>query len=219
MAQVAGHRCRRYTFPLSGKALQQRLILFCAVTRLDVERVRRVVRALREHTASLGVLEIETMDAPQVLSAAGWSSMAVRPLRGKAKDVTALEAQLEALVQSCAAELGEPVVGLFHDAANGYARACFNKDDGPGLRAEGDAGHIMRQTATWIHVDARELADYFREQAPLPPPVPGVEDAAGEAVYVDAEPDEDDRFVERKLQEGRELIEQYRAARKSGKSP
>lgn len=183
---------------------------------MDLERVRRVVRALRDHTPALGVLEIEALEDAGLLSAAGWSGLAVRPLRGKAKDTANLEAHLEALVQACSTELSEAVVGLFHDAAHGFARACFHKGEGPTRRAEGDAGRVVRQAATWIHVDARELADYFRKLAPIPPPVP--DEAGAEGVVVEAEPDEDDRYVEAKLRQARELFEQYRAAQKS-KSP
>lgn len=174
--------------------MQQRLIVFCAVADLTLERVRRVVRALRDHTPTLGVLEIEPLEDNGLLSAAGWSTLAVRPLRGKAKDAVRLDTQLEALVQACATELGEAVVGLFHDTGNGYARACFHQGEGPTRRAEGDAGRVVRQAATWIQVDARQLADYFRRLAPLPPPVP--EGEAAEGPLVEAEPDDDDRFVE-----------------------
>lgn len=197
--------------------MQQRLIVFCAVPEMDVERVRRVVRALRDGHPELGVLEVQSLEAPPRVLDGGWSALGISPLPGKARDASVLEGHLEALVQSCAAELGEAVVGLYHDAANGYARACLFRGEGPLRRAEGDAGRVVRQTAAWIHVDARQLAEYFRQLA-TPPPVPSEPQAPAEVQPVEAEPDEDDRFVESKLRTARELMEQYRSARKSGQN-
>lgn len=195
--------------------MQQRLIVFCAVADMDLDRVRRVVRALRTDAPELGVLELESLEATPLLTAAGWSGLWLKPLRGKPGQTSALEAHLEKLVQACATELGEATIGVYHDAGNGYARACAHKGDGPTRRAEGDAGRVVRQAAVWMHLDARELADFFRKLSPPPPPVP---DADAPEVYVEAEPDDDDRFVEAKLRQARELMEQYRAAQKT-KSP
>ena len=85
---------------------------------------------------------------------------------------------------------------------------------------------MVRQAASWIESDPEQLARYFaaseRPKNELVGPIDlsrasGAEgdraqrESDGEAP---AEMDEDDRFVEAKLKQARELMDKYRAARK-----
>lgn len=196
--------------------MQQRLIVFCSDVDLELERVRRVVGALREQHPELGALELEELDPPAALATSGWTLLAIRPLRGRGEKSSSLEPHLDALVQAFAGSLEEQVVAVYHDVANGFARASLQKGKGPLKRIQGDAGRVVRQAATWLACDAAELAVWFRDSlAPIPPepanPLAGAIDAPADEP---ADPDEDDRFVEDKLRQARELMEKYRAGQK-----
>jgi len=195
--------------------VQQRLIVFCSDVDLELERVRGVVGQLREAHPELGALELEELEPPDALSAGGWTLLAIRPLRGRGQKASGLEGQLDPLVTAFAGALSETVVALYHDVANGYARASTQKGQGPLKRIQGDAGRVVRQAATWLQCDAAGLAGWFRDSLAPVPPEP-VNELAGEvdARVEEADPDEDDKFVEDKLRQARELMEQYRAGRK-----
>lgn len=189
----------------------QRLILFCSDVDVDLEEIHR---ALVEVSAELeaGALEVDEVEGPQALAAAGWTTIAVR----REKDAPS-DANLEVLVKACCTALNEDVLGVFMDAINGYARACLHTPGGFPRSSEGEVFHVLRQTAAWVEADPVQLMRFF---APPPPknelqaPVADLSDVQVSEENVEAELDEEDRFVEAKLKTAREWMDRYQSMRK-----
>jgi len=193
--------------------LRPRLVLFCSELDLDLDKVRHALSSLGEDREVEG-LELEEVEAPESLSSAGWMAVAVRPMRGRGMDVGALEGHLEALVGALADALSDDALGIYADPVAGYANACFHRQAGSPRGAEGELSQVLRQAASWVEGDDAELTRYFRpdpasdaDPAKAPPP------AAGEK-ELDAEEDDDDRYVEAKLRQARHYMEQYLGSRK-----
>ena len=196
---------------------QQRLILFCSDVDVDLEEIHRTLSAVCDQLDA-GALEVDEIEGPEALTAAGWTTVAVRP--GHAGDALgAVEKSLDALARACATALGEDVLAVYLDHVNGSARACLQSPGGFPRSADGEIFQVLRQTATWVEADAVQLMRFF-----APPPRPNELAAqAGDLSDVqlsaeekdrDAEPDDEDRFVEGKLKAAREWMERYRSARK-----
>ncbi|HEY8209930.1 MAG TPA: hypothetical protein VIG99_20730 [Myxococcaceae bacterium] len=196
---------------------QQRLILFCADVDVDLEEIHRSVGAACDQLDA-SALEVDEVEGPEALAAAGWTTVAVRPSR-RGDSLGPLEKNLDALARACATALSEDVLAVYLDHANGSARACLQSPGGFPRSIDGEIFHVLRQTATWVEADAVQLMRFF-----APPPRPNELQAragelsdiglTGEEKDVEAEPDEEDRFVEGKLKSAKEWMEQYRATRK-----
>lgn len=196
---------------------QQRLILFCSDVDVDLEEIHRTLSAACEQLDASS-LEVDEIEGPEALAAAGWTTVAVRPSR-PGEGLDAVEKNLDALARACAAALSEDVLAVYLDHANGSARACLQSPGGFPRSIDGEIFHVLRQTATWVEADAVQLMRFF-----APPPRPNELQAqagelsdiglTGEEKDLEAEPDEEDRFVEGKLKSARELMERYRAERK-----
>jgi len=196
---------------------QQRLILFCADVDVDLEEIHRALGAACEQVDA-SALEVDEVEGPEALTAAGWTTVAVRPSR-RGDGLGAVEKNLDALARACATALREDVLAVYLDHANGSARACLQSPGGFPRSIDGEIFHVLRQTATWVEADAVQMMRFF-----APPARPNelqvqageISDIGltGEEKDLEAEPDEEDRFVEGKLKSAKEWMEQYRAARK-----
>jgi hypothetical protein len=196
---------------------QQRLILFCSDVDVDLEEIHRSLGAACDQLDA-SALEVDEVEGPEALAAAGWTTVAVRPSR-RGDGLGAVEKNLDALARACATALSEDVLAIYLDHASGSARACLQSPGGFPRSIEGEIFHVLRQTATWVEADAVQLMRFF-----APPPRPNELQAqaaeladggfSGEEKDVDPDPDDEDRFVESKLKAAREWMEQYRTAQK-----
>jgi len=196
---------------------QQRLILFCSDVDVDLEEIHRTLGAVCDQLDA-GALEVDEIEGPEALTAAGWTTVAVRPSRS-GQDLGVVEKNLEAMARACAAALREDILAVYLDHLNGSARACLQSPGGFPRSIDGEIFHVLRQTATWVEADAVQLMRFF-----APPPRPNElqaqaaelsgEGLSGEEKDLDPEPDEEDRFVEGKLKSAREHMERYRSSRK-----
>ena len=196
---------------------QQRLILFCSDVDVDLEEIHRALAALCDQL-EVAPLEVDEIEGPEALSAAGWTTVAVRPSR-PGEDLAVVEKNLDALAKACATALREDILAVYLDHLSGSARACLQSPGGFPRSADGELFQVLRQTATWVEADAVQLMRFF-----APPPRPNeLQPQAGdlsdlglsaEEKDVDPDPDDEDRFVEGKLKSAREHMERYLAARK-----
>ncbi|HZN91693.1 MAG TPA: hypothetical protein VFB81_03285 [Myxococcales bacterium] len=196
---------------------QQRLILFCSDVDVDLEEIHRTLGAVCDQLDA-GALEVDEIEGPEALTAAGWTTVAVRPSRS-GQDLGVVEKNLEAMARACATALREDILAVYLDHLNGSARACLQSPGGFPRSIDGEIFHVLRQTATWVEADAVQLMRFF-----APPARPNElqaqaaelsgEGLSGEEKDLDPEPDEEDRFVEGKLKSAREHMERYRAGRK-----
>jgi len=196
---------------------QQRLILFCSDVDVDLEEIHRALGAICEQLDT-SALEVDEIEGPEALTAAGWTTVAVRPGRG-GDGLDVVEKNLDALARACATALREDVLAVYLDHVNGSARACLQSPGGFPRSVDGEIFHVLRQTATWVEADAVQLMRFF-----APPPRPNELQAqaaelseggfSGEEKEVDPEPDDEDRFVEGKLKAAREWMERYQGSRK-----
>ena len=196
---------------------QQRLILFCSDVDVDLEEIHRTLGAVCDQLDA-GALEVDEIEGPEALTAAGWTTVAVRPSRS-GQDLGVVEKNLEAMARACATALREDILAVYLDHLNGSARACLQSPGGFPRSIDGEIFHVLRQTATWVEADAVQLMRFF-----APPARPNElqaqaaelsgEGLSGEEKDLDPEPDEEDRFVEGKLKSAREHMERYRSSRK-----
>ncbi len=201
---------------MSEDIVKQRLIIFCSEIDADLEKVRLALSELSDQHG-LAELEIEPVDGPEGLTQGGWMTLQVSRVGAAAVDLSRLGSHIEELVQSCSKALGEDVLGIFVDG-NAYARACLQSPGGFPRSSEGEIFHVLRQAAGWVEADAVQLLRYFS---------PGVSrggvgnqldlsevQVSAEEKDLDTEMDDDDRFVEAKLKQAKELMDRYRGARK-----
>ncbi|HVE83177.1 MAG TPA: hypothetical protein VND93_10040 [Myxococcales bacterium] len=202
---------------MRAQVKQQRLILFCSDVDVDLEEIHRTLGAVCD-SLDVSALEVDEIDGPEALTAAGWTAVAVRPGRGGG-DLGAVEKNLDALARACAAALREDILAVFLDHLSGSARACLQSPGGFPRSIDGEIFQVLRQTATWVEADAVQLMRFF-----APPARPSELQAqagelselelSGDDKEMDPDPDEEDRFVESKLKTAREWMERYRAGRK-----
>jgi hypothetical protein len=128
-----------------------------------------------------------------------------------------LEEHLDKLTQALAQDFRDRVVGLFADKANSYARVCVGGPGKPSKMLEGEFLDVLRQAARWLEVETTVLARLLGNNPArnlLAAAVDFGEDGKGAAEQPapPPEPDDEDRFVEAKLSEARQLMERYLSA-------
>lgn len=176
--------------PLSDSR-DYRVLFFCPATRARVERIESPVRRLlaRIQAPPADLAPIEEVGG---LSEAGWKVFMVRSLSERSA-AHALAAYVSEATCSLAAELDAEVLGLYIDVTGDSARICrCGPEDGPETFA-GRRQMALGRTAEWLEVPPSTLSALFQVDMPD-----------------DYEPDAEDRYVEQKLREARELMEQYR---------
>jgi hypothetical protein len=196
--------------------VKQRLILFCSEIDADLEKVRLALAELSDQHG-LAELELEPTDGPEGLTQGGWMTLQVSRVGAAPVDLSRLGSHIEELVQSCSRALSEDVLGIFVDGST-YARACLQSPGGFPRSSEGELFHVLRQAAGWVEADAVQLLRYFgpgltRGGVGNQLDLSEVQVSADEK-ELDTEMDDDDRFVEAKLKQARELMERYLSARK-----
>jgi hypothetical protein len=201
---------------MNEEIVKQRLIIFCSELDADLAKVRQALSELSDQHG-LAELELEPIDGPEGLTQSGWMTLQVSRAGTTAVDLARLGSHIEELVQSCSRVLGEDVLGVFVDG-NAYGRACLQSPGGFPRSSEGEIFHVLRQAAGWVEADAVQLLRYFSagtsrgtvgNQLDL-----SEVQVSAEEKEPDTELDDDDKFVEAKLKQARELMERYLSARK-----
>lgn len=112
--------------------------------------------------------------------------------------MASVRTRLDRLAESVSKQLGDDVLCIYLDPFHRRSRACLQSPSGFPRSSEGDSFHVLRQAAGWVEADPVQLLRFFNG-------------TAGALPEHKTEPDEDDRFVEKKLEEARELMRQYQA--------
>lgn len=172
-----------------------RVLFFCPASHARVERIEApLLRLLARIQAPPA--QLVPVEEASTLSEAGWKVFLVRSLTDHPVAHT-LAAYVSEVTCSLAAELEVEVLGLYVDVTGDSARICrCGPEDGPETFA-GRRQVALGRTAEWLEVSPSALSVLFQVDLPE-----------------DYEPDADDRFVEQKLREAREFMEQYRRSNK-----
>jgi hypothetical protein len=172
-----------------------RVLFFCPASHARVERLESPLRRLLARIQAPPA-ELAPIDEAGALSEAGWKVFMVRSLTERSA-AHALAAYVSEVTCALAAELDAAVLGLYVDVTGDSARICrCGPADGPETFA-GRRAAALGRTAEWLEVSPGALAALFQVDMPD-----------------DYEPDAEDRFVEQKLREAREFMEQYRRGNK-----
>lgn len=181
---------------------QQRLILFCPELELDLEPIRVALTQLAKEDGLEGV-ELEQIQPPESDLDAAWTALVVRPMRGQGAPLD-LGERLDTIVKRLAEGIGDAVLGVYVHPTGDQARVAFRRPSGFPRTAHGELAQVIKQGAAWIDSTPEGLLRFVEEQAQA--------DSIAERQL--AELDEDDRFVEAKLEQARRDMEQYLSSRK-----
>lgn len=172
-----------------------RVLFFCPASHARVERIEAPVRRLLSRIQAPPA-DLVQLEEAGTLNEAGWKVFMVRSL-GERSAAHALAAYVSEVTCSLAAELDAEVLGLYIDVTGDSARICrCGPEDGPETFA-GRRHVALGRTAEWLEVSPAALSALFQVDMPD-----------------DYEPDAEDRYVEQKLREAREFMEQYRRGNK-----
>lgn len=206
--------CLEGAHPKETFLSQPRLILFLSDVEGNLTALRQTLRRICEEIGQ-PTPDVKWTQSNSTLADAGWHvAEVVMPTGRKARDGM-LEEHLEKLAQALAQDFRDRVVGLYADRANSYARVCMGGPGRPAKTLEGEFLDVLRQAAKWLEVETTVLARLLGNNPArnlLAAAVDFGEDAKGaaeQAPPAPPEPDEEDRFVEAKLSEARELMAQY----------
>lgn len=193
---------------------QRRLVLFLSDVEGNLTAVRQTLKRVCEGL-DLPTPEVKWVEnRPDGLADGGWHVAEVPLNSGKGKQPSP-EEHLDAMTQALSQDFRDRAMGMYVDREHSYARVCMAGPGRPSKAMEGEYLDVLRQGARWLDVETTSLARLFSGNAarnllaaavdfgndPAAPPTP-------------PEPDEDDRFVEAKLAQGRAYMEQYRNLRK-----
>ncbi len=193
-----------------------RLILFLSDVEGNLTALRQTLRRVCEDIGQ-SIPEVKWIQSATALADAGWHVAEVTVPAARKPREGHLEEHLDKLTQALAQDFRDRAVGLFADKENSYARVCVGGPGRPSKMLEGEFLDVLRQAAKWLETETTVLARLLgnnparnllaaavdfggdgKEAAEQPPPPP--------------EPDEDDRFVEAKLSEAKQLMERYLTA-------
>lgn len=186
--------------------MQGRLVLFCVELDPDAGGLREELDGL---FGELGLEEasLERVAGPEGLSDAGWAALELSLPAGAPGDLRRLGERLGELTRRLSQALADRALGVYLDG-EGRGRAALYGSRSP-RSSEGEAFHVVRQAAAWMEADPIALARYFSAyaaQSRLEGPV--------DLSAADTAEESEDRFVEAKLRQAREYMEQYLARRK-----
>jgi hypothetical protein len=191
-----------------------RLVLFLSDVEGNLTALRQSLRRVSEELG-LPTPEVKWAQAPSGLTDAGWhvAEVPLAPDR-KGKDGQ-LEEHLDKVTQALAQDFRDRALSLYADRGNSYARVCVSGPGKPLKALEGEFIDVLRQTSKWLDVETTVLARLLGNNNPARNLLAAAVDF-GDAAKTGAEqpppppePDEEDRFVEAKLSEARELMAQY----------
>jgi NAD(P)-dependent dehydrogenase (short-subunit alcohol dehydrogenase family) len=171
---------------------EYRVVFFCPTSSAQLEHIEAPVRRVLTRIAAPPA-ELAPLETAGTLGEAGWRVYLVRSMTERSA-AHALSAHITEVASAIASELDTEVLGLYVDVGSDSARIsrCL-PDESPETFA-GRRQVVMDRTAEWLDINPVNLSALFQL---------GVEDA-------DDEPDAEDRFVEAKLREARELMQRYR---------
>lgn len=195
---------------------QPRLILFLSDVEGNLTALRQTLKRICEDIGQ-SLPEVKWSQSNSALADAGWHVAEVTVPTARKPREGHLEEHLDKLTQALAQDFRDRVVGLFADRANSYARVCVGGPGRPSKTLEGEFLDVLRQAAKWLEVETTVLARMLGNNPArnlLAAAVDFGEDgqAAAEQPPAPPEPDEEDRFVEAKLGEARQLMERYLTA-------
>jgi hypothetical protein len=170
---------------------EYRVVFFCPVSNAPLEHVEAPVRRILTRIAAPPA-ELAPLEVAGLLGEAGWRVYLVRSMTERSA-AHALAAYVSEAAAAIASELDTEVLGLYVDVAGDSARICrCSPDEGPETFA-GRRRVVLDRTAEWLDVNPASLSVLFQL-----------------GVDAEDEPDAEDRFVEAKLREARELMQRYR---------
>ena len=199
-----------------------RLVLFLADIESNLTALRQTLaRACEE--VGVPPPEVKWVESATSFMDAGWrvAELKLTPSGSRA----APEDHLDVLVRAMARDFRDQAVGIYSDRAGSYGRACLSEPGRPSRSLEGEYLDVLRQSSRWLGLDAPALGRLLDGGATARNLLAAAVDFGGEPSAAKAatekavpppppEPDEDDRFVEAKLSEARQLMEQYLSHRK-----
>lgn len=193
-----------------------RLILFLSDVEGNLTALRQTLKRICEEIGQ-STPEVKWTQSHSALADAGWHVAEVTMPTARKPREGHLEEHLDKLTQALAQDFRDRVVGLYADRANSYARVCVGGPGRPSKTLEGEFLDVLRQSAKWLEVETTVLARLLGNNPArnlLAAAVDFGEDGQGAAEQPPPppEPDEEDRFVEAKLGEARQLMERYLTA-------
>lgn len=213
-----------------------RLLLFLADVEGNLTALRQTLRRICAEVdlpLDKDGPEVKWAEGPEALAEAGWHVAEVAlPTEDGAAAAAAygLETHLEGVVKTLARDFRDRAIGVFADRHHSYARASVCGPGRPARLVEGEYQDVVRQLAKWLDVEvvavARLLAgpellattknvlaaavDWGDGPEAAPGQGPATKDLGGpDTPLAPPEPDEDDRYVEAKLAQGRAFMQEY----------
>jgi hypothetical protein len=191
-----------------------RLVLFLSDVEGNLTALRQSLRRVCEELG-LPTPEVKWAQAPSGLTDAGWhvAEVPLAPDR-KGKDGQ-LEEHLDKVTQALSQDFRDRALSLYADRGNSYARVCVSGPGKPLKALEGEFIDVLRQSSKWLDVETTVLARLLGNNNPARNLLAAAVDfgepakTGAEQPPAPPEPDEEDRFVEAKLSEARELMAQY----------
>ena len=190
-----------------------RLVLFLSDVEGNLTALRQSLKRVCEELG-LPTPEVKWAQAPSGLTDAGWhvAEVPLAPDR-KGKDGQ-LEEHLDKVTAALAQDFRDRAITLYADRGNSYARVCVSGPGKPSKALEGEFIDVLRQTAKWLDVETTVLARLLGNNNPAKNLLAAAVDfgdakSGAEQPPAPPEPDEEDRFVEAKLMEARQLMERY----------
>jgi len=193
-----------------------RLILFLSDVEGNLTALRQTLKRVCEDIGQ-SLPDVKWLQNAGALADAGWHVAEVTVPAARKPREGHLEEHLDKLTQALAQDFRDRAVGLFADRANSYARVCVGGPGRPSKMLEGEFLDVLRQAAKWLELETTVLARLLGNNPArnlLAAAVDFGEDGkeAAEQPPTPPEPDEEDRFVEAKLVEARQLMERYLTA-------
>jgi hypothetical protein len=192
-----------------------RLILFLSDVEGNLTALRQTLKRVCEDIGQ-PLPEVKWLQGPSALADAGWHVAELTvPTDRKAREGH-LEEHLDKLTQALAQDFRERAVGLFADRAHSYARVCMGGPGKPSKMLEGEFLDVLRQAGKWLELETTVLARLLGNNPArnlLAASVDfGEDDKEADKPLTPPEPDDEDRFVEAKLVEARQLMDRYLTA-------
>lgn len=173
---------------------EYRVVFFCPTSSAQLEHVEAPVRRVLTRI-SAPPAELAPLEAAGSLGEAGWRVYLVRSMTERSA-AHALAAHVTEAASAIAKDLDTEVLGLYVDVGSDAARVCRCLPDESPETFAGRRRNVLDRTAEWLDINPAHLSALFQL-----------------ALDTDEEMDAEDRFVESKLREARELMQRYRQNR------
>ncbi|WNG35713.1 hypothetical protein F0U60_20000 [Archangium minus] len=170
---------------------EYRVVFFCPTSSAQLEHIEAPVRRVLTRI-SAPPAELAPLEAAGTLGEAGWRVYLVRSMTERSA-AHALAAHVTEAASAIAAELDTEVLGLYVDVGSDSARVCRCMPDESPETFAGRRRNVLDRTAEWLDINPANLSALFQL-----------------GMDTDEEMDAEDRFVESKLREARELMQRYR---------